>query len=288
MKIDQRFASMLSAVLIFGPSSGAIAYQAKMDEFTSSILPLMRQQKWAEVEQHARVKLSIDPKNANAWEVLGVSLGSQDKLAESVEAFEKAFDIEPEKHSICFNLAISYVKSHQKSKLQKLIQKLKERRRDDIGFQVLDREDVFQALSPDGIDPLCASRETKMQIPSIDKFPDGPRTQMVFGEYRSATAHNGGIGLFEVYVAPDGGIQSFKFLAGDLQNPSRVGPILEEIQFPKLEPSEKQAVQRTKIVLRLAVREPISASGERGLVPRFGIGDSLIDAEKNTVDIKWE
>ena len=66
---------------------------------------------------------SLDPTDAMAWQMLGVSLGSLGRSAEAVGAFQKAVELQPSSARAQFNLAVALQKSERTSEARSHLEK---------------------------------------------------------------------------------------------------------------------------------------------------------------------
>ena len=80
---------------------------------------------WKGAEAHLREALKAEPRQADAWNLLGFSLRWQDRYDESLAAYAKVFEIDPKHLGGHEYIGRTYLKMGRKSEAQQHLAKLR-------------------------------------------------------------------------------------------------------------------------------------------------------------------
>lgn len=264
--------------LVFMISSLGFA-QSSAKEFLSTVSVLANQGKWSELEATAKERIKVAPKDPKGWEILGVALGSQKRLSESLNAFKYAYSLNSSDPSICMNLGISYIKN---AKQKELISFLKTFRRININVPVnlLDRDDAFEVINLDRVPLISEERKSKVTFPAM-----GPYPALITGKYWNIDVHANGAAVYEAFVSPDGFVAKCNGLAGLPGHVTASKSFIEKIRFPKLENMGENRIERVRVVMYFDVGQGDPDENKYLKVHRMGIGFSFKEAVSNSIDV---
>lgn len=246
-----------------------------MNHITSNL----KSKNWIELESLSRQYIKIKPTDPKGYELLGISLGSLNKINESIIALEKAYKFDPRDPSICKNLAISYCKINDINKLLNLIQN-SQKHSQSLKIKIIDLETVFDLITKNDGDSLKAQRRLGVNFPKL-----GPYPTIVSGPLRDDSVFESGFVIFEIFVSSDGHILKSNKLAGQKPLLTDAERYLNEIKFQPLSLDEISVIQKCKLVFRYDRDSYENNDPKMNKIKRMGIGFSTMEAEKNAYQV---